>query len=157
VKAVRQTAEIEVQNALQAQAETVPGEEQFQRWAQAALDECRREGGELVVRLVDEEESAQLNQTYRDKVGPTNVLSFPFEAPPEVPVDLLGDLAICVPVVVGEAEEQNKPLEAHYAHMVVHGTLHLLGYDHLENGDAEVMEKLEIAILSRLGYANPYQ
>ena len=147
---------VEVQYA--SQQSTFPGKAQLQRWAEAALEAGGREGGELVIRLVDEAESAELNRNYRNKTGPTNVLSFPFEAPPEVPmeVELLGDLVICVPVVEREATEQNKPYEAHCAHMVVHGILHLLGHDHLQAGEAEAMEKLEIAILGRLGYDNPY-
>ncbi len=150
----RRTTAVEVQYASHAGA--LPTEAQLEHWAVVTLEECDT-SGELVVRIVDEEESADLNQAYRKKAGATNVLSFPFEAPPEVPLDLLGDLVICAPVVTRESQEQNKPPDAHFAHMVVHGTLHLLGYDHLENGEAEVMEKLEIAILGRLGYANPYQ
>lgn len=147
------TATIEVQYAVS--QESLPDQTQIARWAESTLESCNR-SGELVVRLTDADESAELNQRYRHKAGPTNVLSFPFEAPPEVPVDHLGDLVICVPVVEREAGEQNKSLEAHFAHMVVHGTLHLLGYDHLEEAEAETMETLEIAILGRLGYDDPY-
>ncbi|GAB4359810.1 MAG: rRNA maturation RNase YbeY [Gammaproteobacteria bacterium] len=149
------TAEVEVQYAVS--REWLPGETEIRRWAQVALEQCHRAGGEMVVRLTDEAESARLNEQYRHKPGPTNVLSFPFEPPAGVPVDHLGDLVISVPVVEREAGEQGKPLEAHLAHMVVHGTLHLLGYDHLEEADAQEMERLEIAILGQLGYDDPYR
>jgi probable rRNA maturation factor len=137
----------------------LPAAEQIERWVQAALDAARYEAeeAELTIRIVSEAESAELNQAYRHKAGPTNVLSFPFEQIPELPLPLLGDLVICAPVVAREAEEQGKPLEAHWAHMVVHGSLHLLGYDHIEEAEAEAMETLEIAILSDLGYDNPYE
>lgn len=146
---------VEVQYALR--APELPSREQLQRWVGAALEGSRRAGSELVVRLVDAEESARLNQRFRGKAGPTNVLSFPFEPPAGVPLDLLGDLVVCAPVVKREAAEQNKAPEAHFAHMVVHGTLHLLGHDHLGREEAEAMETLEIAILGRLGYPNPYE
>ncbi len=136
--------------------EGLPSQEQFRRWALAVLADRGRDGGELVIRLVDADEGSELNQTYRGKTGPTNVLSFPFEAPPGVPMEHLGDLVICVPVVRREAGEQGKPVDAHFAHMVVHGTLHLLGLDHQNDTEAETMEALEIAILGRLGYSNPY-
>ena len=112
---------------------------------------------EITVRFVNNDESQQLNNDYRGKDKPTNVLSFPFECPPEVPLDLLGDLVICVPVIAREAEEQQKPIAHHYAHMIVHGTLHLLGYDHIEDAEAEEMEGLEIAILAKLAIDDPYQ
>jgi len=134
---------------------TTPEQEQFQQWAEAALtaveDAC-----ELSIRLVDETESAELNKSYRDKEGPTNVLSFPFEAPVEIEPRLLGDLVICVPVVEREAIMQQKQNTEHWAHMVVHGCLHLLGYDHIETDEAEEMEALEIQILQSLNIANPY-
>lgn len=132
----------------------VPDEEAFQRWADAAAE---TDGAEVSIRLVDEAESAELNRTYRGKDKPTNVLSFPFEVPEGVPNDLLGDLVICVPVVEREAQEQGKASAAHWAHMVVHGLLHLQGYDHIGDDEAEVMEAKEIAILQRLGFPNPYQ
>ncbi len=111
---------------------------------------------EVTVRIVDTEESHQLNHEYRGKDRPTNVLSFPFEAPPEVEIDLLGDLVICRQVVEREAKEQNKPLIAHWAHMVVHGSLHLLGYDHIEENEAQEMESLETEIMQKMGYEDPY-
>lgn len=134
----------------------VPAENLIQRWVEAALT-GRRDEAELTVRVVDEDESAELNGLYRKKQGPTNVLSFPFEVPPGLELPLLGDIVICAPVVAREAVEQGKTAEAHWAHMVVHGTLHLLGYDHLEPGEAEEMEALETAILAGLGYPNPYE
>jgi probable rRNA maturation factor len=137
----------------------LPDAEQIEHWVAAALAaaDYRAEQAELTVRIVSEAESAELNQAYRHKTGPTNVLSFPFESIPELPLPLLGDLVICAPVVAREAKEQGKPLQAHWAHMVVHGSLHLLGYDHIAEPEAEVMEALEIAILSDLGYDNPYE
>ena len=115
----------------------------------------------MTVRIVDTEEITQLNQQYRQKSGATNVLSFPFELPPGLPAEAcektLGDLVVCAAVVVDEAEAQQKPLEAHWAHMIMHGTLHLLGYDHLTEEEAEQMETLEISILNTFGYANPYE
>lgn len=131
----------------------VPDYRLFQRWAEAVI--ASREA-ELSIRIVDEIESSFLNETYRGKSGPTNILSFPCEVPPGVPNNLLGDLVICSPVVNREAEEQGKSVEAHWAHMVVHGMLHLLGYDHIEDEDAEEMESREIDLLSLLGYPNPY-
>jgi probable rRNA maturation factor len=111
---------------------------------------------ELTIRIVDETEGRQLNETWRQGSGATNVLSFPFDNPPGMELGLLGDIVICAPVVVREAANQNKSLMAHWAHLVIHGTLHLLGYDHLEEATAEVMENLEIQILHCLGYPNPY-
>ena len=112
---------------------------------------------ELSLRLVDEAESADLNQRYRGKAGPTNVLSFPFEPPPGIKGPrYLGDLVICVPVVAREAAEQGKAPEAHWAHLVVHGVLHLLGYDHLDEAEAQAMEALETRLLANLGFPPPY-
>jgi probable rRNA maturation factor len=116
-----------------------------------------RRNWELTIRIVDETEARYLNETWRGHSYPTNVLSFPFESPPGLHVPLLGDLVICAPVVAQEANEQQKSLSAHWAHLVIHGTLHLLGYDHLEDAQAQLMETLEIHILNSLGYPNPYQ
>jgi len=132
-----------------------PGDDQFQRWAEAVLQE-RREPAELTLRLVDDEESRRLNRQYRGKDRPTNVLSFPFQVPSEVPSALLGDLLICAPLVAREADEQGKVAEAHWAHMTVHGILHLLGYDHQDEQQAAEMEAREAAILTGLGYGDPY-
>ena len=134
----------------------LPSEADFQRWLDAAVLPFQEES-EVTVRLVDEAESNQLNLTYRGKDKPTNVLSFPFECPPGVELPLLGDLIICRQVVEREASEQNKPLLAHWAHMVVHGSLHLLGYDHIDDEEADEMEALEVEFMQALGYDNPYQ
>ncbi len=134
--------------------ESVPSLPSFECWANAACDDVE---AELSIRIVGIEESAELNETYRQKTGPTNVLSFPCEVPEGVPCTLLGDLVICAPVVEKEALEQGKITEAHWAHLVVHGVLHLQGYDHIDTRDAERMEALEVEILARLGFANPYE
>lgn len=133
----------------------LPSEALFQRWLEAVLPQFQPQS-EVTIRIVDEEESHHLNLTYRGKDKPTNVLSFPFEAPPEVELSLLGDLIICRQVVEQEAIEQQKSAEEHWAHMVIHGCLHLLGYDHIEDEEAEEMEGLETEILAELGYADPY-
>jgi len=133
----------------------VPPDDQLESWAQAAwLGDA---DSEVTVRAVDEEESRALNHQYRGKDKPTNVLSFPFEAPAGITVPLAGDLVICVPVVAEEAREQHKTAVAHWAHMVVHGMLHLQGYDHIEDEEAEAMEALEIRLLTQLGFNNPYE
>lgn len=133
----------------------LPAEAEFRSWVDAAAEGVDPET-EIVIRVVDVEESAALNATYRGKSGPTNVLSFPFEAPPETGIKMLGDLVICAPVVQAEAGDQDKPPVAHWAHMVVHGTLHLRGFDHIDSDDAEIMESLERDILARLGFPDPY-
>lgn len=133
----------------------LPSAEDFQRWASAALA-GRCPVGEMTLRVVDLAEGTALNQTYRSRSGPTNVLSFPVENPAETDPPLLGDVVICAPVVKREAGEQHKTPLAHWAHMTVHGALHLLGYDHEEAEDAEVMERLECDILAGLGYPDPY-
>lgn len=145
---------LDVQRA--SEAEDLPSDKQLRSWARAALADI---GGshELTVRIVDAEESAALNADYRHKQGPTNVLSFPFEAPPGLRTRLLGDLVVCAEVVQREAREQGKPPQAHWAHMIVHGVLHLRGFDHLTDSEAQVMETLETEILARLGYPNPYE
>ncbi|MDN3696617.1 rRNA maturation RNase YbeY [Vibrio cortegadensis] len=133
----------------------LPSENDIQGWLDKTITQFQPQA-ELTVRIVDEQESHQLNYDYRGKDKPTNVLSFPFEAPPGIEIDLLGDLIICRQVVEKEAEEQSKPLLAHWAHMVVHGSLHLLGYDHIENDEAEEMESLETEIMQSMGYDDPY-
>lgn len=133
----------------------LPTEADFERWLKLAM-EGRRLRAEVCIRIVTDEESRELNRTWRGKDSSTNVLSFPFEAPPGVPTDLIGDLAICADVVAREAQEQNKPLLHHWAHMVIHGLLHLIGFDHINDIDAEEMEALEINLLAQLGISNPY-
>jgi probable rRNA maturation factor len=147
------TVTVDLQVAYEGQ---VPEQALFQKWAEAALQEDVTEDCELSIRLVEVEESAELNNTYRGKTGPTNVLSFPFDSPIPMEPKLLGDLVICVPVVEKEALEQAKELEHHWAHLVVHGCLHLLGYDHIEDDQAEEMEAFEIEILQILTIDNPY-
>ena len=133
----------------------LPTAEQIEQWATAAV-QPQSDEVEMTVRIVDEAESHALNLNYRGKDRPTNVLSFPFECPDEVELPLLGDLVICRQVVEREAQEQDKPAMAHWAHMVVHGSLHLLGYDHIEDDEAEEMESLETQIMTELGFADPY-
>ncbi|MDU8924098.1 rRNA maturation RNase YbeY [Pasteurellaceae bacterium LIM206] len=148
------TVAIDLQIA-SADTNNLPNLEQITQWATRAVRAENLEP-EMTVRIVDEAESRELNFTYRGKDRPTNVLSFPFECPPEVELPLLGDLVICRQVVEREAREQGKPLLAHWAHMVVHGSLHLLGYDHIEDDEAEQMERLETGIMLELGFEDPY-
>ncbi|MBS3804915.1 MAG: rRNA maturation RNase YbeY [Oleiphilaceae bacterium] len=133
----------------------LPGDTELSHWA--AIAWRQDEPSEVTLRIVDREESARLNSLYRHKTGATNVLSFPFEAPPGITLPLAGDLVICAPVVEDEAREQGKTLAAHWAHMVIHGMLHLQGFDHLNDEDAHVMESLEIRLLAELGIGNPYE
>ncbi|MCM2970929.1 MULTISPECIES: rRNA maturation RNase YbeY [Larsenimonas] len=138
-------------------AETLPEVAQLERWLDTVTERLELEAPELTVRFVDEPESRELNHTYRDKDKSTNVLSFPFEAPPGIELPLLGDLVICTQVVEREAVEQTKPLMDHYAHLVIHGCLHLLGYDHIDDSEAEEMEQLERELLARLDISDPYR
>lgn len=151
---------IDLQVALGDRGIAHPSQIEITRWVTAVFVQLAQDlpdpHSELTIRLVSAEESQALNCDYRGKDRPTNVLSFPFEAPPLVELSLLGDLIICHEVVEHEAAEQGKPLIDHYAHMVVHGTLHLLGYDHMEESEAERMEALERAILAALGIPDPY-
>lgn len=147
---------LDLQVALaQSQGAELPEQAVLEQWVSAALEGQMAEA-ELTIRLVEDDESAALNKQYRDRQGPTNVLSFPFEAPADVPLPLLGDLIICVPLVVSEAQEQGKPVRAHWAHLVVHGVLHLRGYDHIDDSDAREMEDLERKIMAYLGFDDPY-
>jgi probable rRNA maturation factor len=138
-----------------------PAAVSFRRWVAAALDGRIREA-DLAIRIVDAKEGRALNRHYRGKDYATNVLSFPAEVaegvklPKGVKMPLLGDLVLCAPVIAREAREQGKPLNAHYAHLTVHGALHLLGWDHEDECDAECMEKLEREILAGLGIDDPY-
>ena len=144
--------QVDIQSAA---AEPVPDEDDIRSWIEAAL-EHRLDEAEVSVRLVNEPEMAELNARYRDKEGSTNVLSFPADLPADLPCPLLGDIVICASVVEREARQQSKELKAHWAHMLVHGSLHLLGYDHVEDEDARVMESLETTILQSLGCPCPY-
>lgn len=137
-------------------SDTDPTADQFQLWADTALSHLNKDF-ELTIRVVDNSESQQLNHQYRNKNKPTNVLSFPFEVPEGIELNLLGDLVICSDIVASEALQQNKAITDHWAHLVIHGCLHLLGYDHIEEAEAEEMESLEIQLLASLGIDNPYQ
>lgn len=149
------THEIDVQIAC---VDQVPvSTEQLTSWIGITLDE-HQNNGELTLRLVDTQEILELNSTYRKQNKPTNVLAFPGSIPDTIELDhpFLGDVVVCPAVLESEALEQNVPLEAHWAHIVIHGVLHLLGYDHIEEDDAIVMQKMEIKLLGKLKIANPY-
>lgn len=146
-------ANIDVQFAIE--ATTVPDASTLKNWVNAALAR-ENEHAEISLRIVDEIEIQQLNKHYRGKDKPTNVLSFPAEFPPELGLNLLGDIVICAEVVKREAAEQEKTIAAHWAHMVIHGALHLQGYDHIEDEEAERMEAHETEILAKLGFPAPY-
>lgn len=139
------------------QSQQIPALAELERWISTALRSQQLEEAEVSLYIVDEDESQELNSQYRGKTYPTNVLSFPADIPEVVGVPLLGDLVVCAPVVEREAQEQGKTLAAHWAHMLVHGSLHLLGFDHIEDGEAEEMEALETVIITGLGYPAPYQ
>lgn len=137
----------------------LPSVTELEQWVSATINagcDKQRDEAELTVRIVESEESQQLNHQYRHKNKPTNVLSFPFQNPPGITLPLLGDLIICKEVVEKEAIEQQKPLLAHWAHMLIHGTLHLLGYDHIDEDEAETMESIETKLMIELGYSDPY-
>jgi probable rRNA maturation factor len=136
-------------------SEETPDPQSIKRWVGAAIGN-QRESTELSVRIVDKEEGQSLNEQYRGSSGATNVLSFPFENESPESLPLIGDIVICAPVVAKEAAEQNKALNAHWAHMIIHGVLHLLGYDHQDDEQANVMETLETEIMQGLGFPPPY-
>lgn len=142
---------------VQREVDALPKDEDLLEWLKAILTFENHAATELTIRFVTEQEIADLNKQYRNKEGSTNILSFRFEIPDEVELNLLGDLVICADVVKKEAKQQHKEEISHWAHMVVHGTLHLLGYDHLTDEQANVMETKEIKILSQLGYTDPYR
>lgn len=136
----------------------LPAAVSFRRWIETALRVAGRgETVELSVRIVGAREGRLLNRRYRGRDYATNVLSFPAELPAGVDLPLLGDLVLCAPVLAREAREQGKPLAAHYAHLSIHGVLHLLGHDHLRPHQATRMETLETAALARLGIPDPYR
>ena len=136
----------------------LPNTAHLKKWVTLVLTQ-QKATGSITIRIVDGTESQRLNHTYRGKNKPTNVLSFPFAQAETftLPEKILGDLVLCAPLIEQEAVEQNKPLTAHWAHLIIHGTLHLLGYDHMINEEAEMMEVLEIKLLAQLGYPNPYE
>jgi probable rRNA maturation factor len=146
---------VEVDLQIAVEAAGIPTQDQIKAWVNAAV--ASEKPAEVTVRIVDEAEITVLNASYRHKDAATNVLSFPFEAHVPMDVPLLGDVVICAPVVVQEAIEQHKSIEAHWAHLIVHGVLHLQGYDHHDDIEAEKMESREIQILHQFGYANPYE
>lgn len=127
----------------------------IEQWINTAIG-SRMEHAQVCLRIVGEAEITELNNTYRHQDKATNVLSFPADLPDHIELPLLGDIVICAPVVEQEARTQGKPSGAHWAHMIIHGTLHLLGYDHIEQQDAEIMEKLEIELLASIDIDNPY-
>ncbi|WP_371186159.1 rRNA maturation RNase YbeY [Thalassotalea maritima] len=135
--------------------DNLPSEQQILLWLNTVLAPYNKPF-EVTVRMVTCDESQQLNATYRGKDKPTNVLSFPFEVPEGIELDLLGDLVICADVVAQEAQQQGKDILAHWAHMIIHGCLHLLGYDHINEDEANEMEAIEIQLLAELGISNPY-
>ncbi|MFT6386736.1 MAG: putative rRNA maturation factor [Cellvibrionaceae bacterium] len=152
---------IDVSSAIESNSVYVPTIKEFELWANTALQSSAikplPKAPEISIKIIDIEESQALNRDYRGKDKPTNVLSFQAEFPEEVDIPLLGDLAICEPVVAQEALEQNKEIKAHWAHMTIHGILHLLGYDHIEDDEADIMESIEIRLLRSLSYPNPYK
>ncbi len=151
---------IDIQNTIS--SDSVPSKEKLEVWVKETLlcSDINYNQPEMTLRIVSPEESQRLNNDYRQKDSPTNVLSFPFEKPEMLPLEaigeLLGDLVICEQILIAEAKIQNKPIESHWAHMIVHGVLHLLGYDHQIVNDAHQMESLEIKVLENQGFSNPY-
>ena len=148
---LKSSVEVQVASSLNG----IPKESEFEGWALAAMGALDT-NAQLCVRIVDEAEGTALNETYRGRSGPTNVLSFSFDATQCTEPPLLGDVIICAPIVESEAQTQSKSTTAHYAHMVVHGTLHLLGHDHETESEAALMEALECDIITDLGFADPY-
>ncbi len=146
------TIELDIQTV--SACNSIPDDLSFKSWVSEVLNDHAQV--HLTLRLVDEAESARLNFQYRSKKGPTNVLSFPADLPPVIDLPLLGDIVICAPLVELEATEQGKDLEAHWAHLVIHGVLHLLGLDHQSHDELQVMEAREITLLKSLGFAEPY-
>lgn len=147
------TIEVEVQR--ETSNSSVPSDQQFEQWAAAALQGHGE--SELVIRVVDQEESRRLNEQFARRNKATNVLSFPAGLPPSIDLALLGDIVICAPLVKREAEQQNKSIVAHWAHLTVHGILHLLGHDHQSDQEAANMEALETSLVQSFGFPDPYQ
>ena len=151
---------LDLQNVID--SKQIPDLSNMKKWISATLENLNANFNqpEVTIRVVSLAESQELNHQYRDKNQPTNVLSFPFEVPEMIPVEdfaeFLGDLVICEDIIVQEAKEQKKSLESHWAHMIIHGLLHLVGFDHITAKDAEEMEGIEVKVLAELGFANPY-
>jgi len=146
------TVELDVQRA--SGNDLVPSDADFQHWVEAVLR--NRDDTVLTIRAVGREESAELNMRFRSRKGPTNVLSFKADLPAEVGIPLLGDIVICAPVAAEEARAQGKDPQAHWAHLVIHGVLHLLGFDHQSEAETRRMESRETSLLAGLGYPDPY-
>ena len=147
--------ELEVQRVIETRY--IPSDKELQLCLEKTLENYS-EDAEVLIRVVDHQEMSALNEQYRHKQGPTNILSFPFEVPESVKgVNLLGDLVVCAPVIEKEAQAQQKSLKDHWTHIIIHGILHLLGYDHIDDSDALEMEAKEILILQQLNIDNPYQ
>ncbi|MDQ7051248.1 MAG: rRNA maturation RNase YbeY [Enterobacterales bacterium] len=151
---------LDIQNSID--ADDIPTQTQIGEWIKTTLNQINYEANTacLTLRIVSSDEIQQLNSDFRGKESPTNVLSFPFEIPEMIPASefegVLGDLAICRDLVISEAQQQDKLIEHHWAHLIVHGVLHLLGYDHIEDHDAEAMESLEVVILAKHQIKDPY-
>ena len=142
---------VEVQRAVE--GFDIPDDTQFQTWAAAVETNSDRE---VSIRIVDEAEITELNRQFRKNSQATNVLAFPAEIPQQVKLPFIGDVVICAPIVAKQAAEQGKSQASHWAHMTLHGILHLQGYDHIDDADAKIMEKLEVQYLNKLGFPNPY-
>ncbi len=139
------------------QSRSLPSDAQLQCWVETALLDYPKDA-EILIRIVEMDEMSRLNHQYRNKQGATNILSFPLDLPKEVEgIDLLGDLVVCAAVLKREAQQQQKLLHSHWAHIIIHGVLHLLGYDHINQFDAQKMEDKEIVLLQKLQITSPYQ
>jgi len=134
----------------------VPGHAEIKQWAKTTLRECEYHDVELTIRVVDEPAISALNQRFRSKKGSTNVLAFPFVDPPGLNTNLIGDVVVCAPVIAREAKHSSQSLIEHWAHIVVHGVLHLCGYDHQRHVEAQTMQQVECAVLKQLGFSDPY-
>ncbi len=155
--AIKTSHQIAVQYAVESRR-GIPAADSIRNWVTAALTVETQQACELTVRFAGENEMAALNHRYRNKTGATNVLSFPAPAtPPEMPLRLLGDIVICPVVALRESRSQQKTMRAHMAHLTIHGTLHLLGFDHIQQAEADIMENLERRILASQGFRDPYR
>lgn len=134
----------------------IPDEQKIRHWAILALTQGQQHPAEISIKVVTPDDIQQLNRQFRQQNKPTNVIAFPFEDTMNTDSTYLGDIAICANIVANEAQAQHKTFDAHFAHMVIHGILHLMGYDHQNDIEAHQMESLEIELLTQLGFANPY-